>query len=96
MQTSFDRHITTEPDYGYESWCDKVWEILTKNFESPTQEEVNIYWDKFFEPLTIKLSACGTLPSGGCDPEFAAEVINRRWRNFKQQYDFLLEGMMAG
>lgn len=91
MSSALDRHITTEPDNGYEAWCNEVWTILTAKYSGPTPEEVNLYWDRFFEPLTIELSTCGTRSSGGCDPDFAASVIAGRWREFKNKYKFLLD-----
>lgn len=90
MITAYDKQISTEPDYGYEKWCNGVWELVTKDDCAPTDQEVSDYWDKFFEPLTLRLSTCGTLPSGGCAPSFAALVIVRRWRHFKNQFPFLL------
>lgn len=90
--SSLDKFLATPFDNGYDAWCDKVWEIVTKEYPSPTADEVNDYWDKFFEPLTLKLSTCGTQPSGGCAPYFAASVISRRWTRFKlnKEFNFLL------
>lgn len=89
-----DKYLTTEPDNGYEKWCNEVWELVSKGneakgFEIP-QQDVDDYWDNFFEPLTLKLSVSGTRPSGGCTPDFAALVIMRRWHTFKQNFPFLL------
>lgn len=84
-----DRYITTEPNNGYEKWCNEVWEIITKEYHIPGWE-VDDYWDKFFEPLTLKLSVSGTRPDGGVAPTFAALVIDRRWREFKTKWEYIL------
>lgn len=89
-----DKYLTTPFDNGYQLWCDTVWtlvgDIEVTLIPPPTQDEINDYWDNFFEPLTIKLSTCGTLPSGGCAPSFAATVICSRWRILNSQFQFLL------
>lgn len=87
----FDKMITTEPDNGYDKWCDEVWKIVTREYSDDiTAEDVNNYWDNFFEPLTLRLSVGGTLPSGGCNPDFAASAIRMRWRDLKTRFPFLL------
>lgn len=86
-----DRFLTTEPDNGYDKWIEEVWQLVSTQENCPTEEEVNDYWSKFFEPLTRKLSVSGTLPSGGCAPSFAALVICRRWRQLKREFPYLLE-----
>lgn len=82
---ALDRFLTTPFDNGYDKWCDKVWELITASKSAPTDDEISDYWDKFFEPLTLRLSVCGTLPSGGCRPQFAADIIVRRWQVVKRR-----------
>lgn len=80
---ALDRYLTTEPDNGYISWLDKIWELIPQSTISA--DEYDKYED-FFDALAQKLSTAGR--DGFVDPEFAAKVIIRRFNSLKSWLAF--------
>lgn len=84
---ALDRYLTTEPDNGYDSWIERVMESIQTSEIS--EDDINEYWDKFFDPLFIKLSTSG---HDGAFPtvNFASASVYLAWKDINRRYPFLL------
>lgn len=80
---ALDRYLTTEPDNGYTSWLEDVWDRIPEDIISAEEYDKN---EKFFDDGAQKLALSGK--NGFVKAQFAADVIINRFRLFKNNPNF--------
>lgn len=77
---ALDRYLTTEPDNGYQTWLEKVWDKIPESEISSDDYEK---YERFFDDLAEKLSNAGR--DGFPTVDFSKDVFMNRFRNIKRK-----------
>ena len=79
-KNALDRYLTTEPDNGFNEWCELVWDNISDT--EITANEVDRF-QQFFDDAHEELSTKGS-GDGFINPAFSADVIKRTFKVFKK------------